>query len=220
MNTADHERKHIALWSISTHDMLKLIGNHRENRSGLTIFDNTHIADIGSGLSDFLSYISENSSPGKLYAVDPIYTSEESFHQAITTTAKWVQMLTKIFSEWVEWVMTDSLAKLAERKSIIDTARYRVWAPNISYTSHINSIPKQSLDYIFVTFVLEHIDNWGLFLDNLKGYSKSWGKIIITDFTIKPYMREFRRRIWLWENWYRLLWIDTGNRISIEITVL
>jgi hypothetical protein len=50
------------------------------------MFEGKRVVDYGAGLSDYVDVISQRSNPRALFAVDPIYETQEMFAQAVERT--------------------------------------------------------------------------------------------------------------------------------------
>lgn len=211
-----------ALGSISTPDALALQGFWKTEDGIYDGFKGKVIIDVGAWISDFLEVLSVYSYPERLIAVDPIYEREGEYKKAIERTQKLIHELRIVIGKWWDGNKNDEtsrmLESLDERQRVIDTAESRRLLKWVEYLWRLSPSDIASADYIFITFLLEHLPDWKWFLENIERHMKVWWKIIITDFLIRPPIQLLWQNMKFWESTLRIIGKDERKRVSLEIS--
>ena len=222
MHRKDLDSNIPALWSISTPDALSLQGFQKTKNGFYDEFSGKVVVDIGAWISDFLWVLSESSYPKKLIAIDPIYQNELEYQNAIKRTQKRIYDLQIMVGKWWNGNRDDDVYRmmqsLDERKKLIDSAASRRMYKWIEYFWESSEEQLRSADYIFITFLLEHIPDWIWFIENIEHHLKQGWKIIITDFFIRPPIQILLENGGIWRSSVKILGKDARKRISLEIS--
>lgn len=226
-----HNHKLIpCLWSLSSKEIFSLAWLYQFPKQ----LDGKNILDFGSGISDFLEYVSKFSKPASLTAVDRIYSSQEVFQEALEYTNTEINRLIKITNRQVtqdvctlenKGIFTTSILwKLAERKRLVENARYKKNTDIIAYETNFKSITRASTDYIFINFlfyIFDEAQSENFLFESAKKL-KTRGKLYITDYTHRWNMRRFLKHthvrfteMWKTANWdYTCICIDWQNLLD------
>lgn len=148
--------------------------------TGIQMFHNKTILDVGAGFSDLLHHISENTTPQRMIAVDPIYGTQE--RDAATFTLNSIQSFIDDILSAPNWNKRDFLLQM-----IMDSERQKQVIAQYPYQSPVieryRDIPDTiSSDYIFAINVLFALDDPKTLLNSMDQILSVDWEIIMIDY--------------------------------------